>query len=31
MQKPAAIASHHIHSGRIIDVSTETLRYANGR
>ena len=31
MQKPSAVASHHIHSGRIIDVSTETLRYANGR
>jgi 8-oxo-dGTP pyrophosphatase MutT (NUDIX family) len=31
MQKPTTIASHHIHSGRIIDVSTETLRYANGR
>jgi 8-oxo-dGTP pyrophosphatase MutT (NUDIX family) len=31
MQKPTAIASHHIHRGRIIDVSTETLRYANGR
>jgi ADP-ribose diphosphatase len=31
MQKPSTIASHHIHRGRIIDVSTETLRYANGR
>jgi len=31
MQKPKTIASHHIFSGRIIDVSTERLRYANGR
>ena len=31
MQKPTPIASHHIHSGRIIDVSTERLRYGNGR
>jgi ADP-ribose pyrophosphatase len=31
MQKPTPIASHHIHRGRIIDVSTERLRYANGR
>jgi 8-oxo-dGTP pyrophosphatase MutT (NUDIX family) len=31
MQKPTPIASHHIHSGRIIDVSTERLLYANGR
>jgi 8-oxo-dGTP pyrophosphatase MutT (NUDIX family) len=31
MQKPTTIGSQHIHRGRIIDVSTETLRYANGR
>jgi 8-oxo-dGTP pyrophosphatase MutT (NUDIX family) len=31
MLKPTPIDSHHIHSGRIIDVSTERLRYANGR
>jgi 8-oxo-dGTP pyrophosphatase MutT (NUDIX family) len=31
MEKPTPIASHHIHSGRIIDVSTERLRYGNGR
>jgi ADP-ribose pyrophosphatase len=31
MHKPTPVASHHIHSGRIIDVSTERLRYANGR
>jgi 8-oxo-dGTP pyrophosphatase MutT (NUDIX family) len=31
MQKPIPIASHHVHRGRIIDVSTERLRYANGR
>jgi ADP-ribose pyrophosphatase len=31
MLKPTPIASHHIHSGRIIDVSTERLRYGNGR
>jgi ADP-ribose pyrophosphatase len=31
MHKPITVASHHIHSGRIIDVSTERLRYHNGR
>jgi 8-oxo-dGTP pyrophosphatase MutT (NUDIX family) len=31
MRKPTPIASQHIHSGRIIDVSTERLLYANGR
>ncbi|GAC1495907.1 MAG: NUDIX hydrolase [Steroidobacteraceae bacterium] len=31
MHKPTPIASNHIHSGRIIDVSTERLRYGNGR
>ena len=31
MRKPATIATQHIHSGRIIDVSTERLRYGNGR
>src|ERR1700732_3627328 len=31
MRKPTTVASHHIHSGRIVDVSTERLRYSNGR
>src|SRR6202167_2118280 len=31
MQKPKPIASHHVHSGRIIQVSTERLLYNNGR
>ena len=31
MQKPTTIASHHIWTGRIIDVSTERLLYAGGR
>jgi ADP-ribose pyrophosphatase len=31
MQKPTPIASHHIHRGRIIELSTERLRYGNGR
>ena len=31
MRKPITVASHHIHTGRIIDVSTERLRYGNGR
>ncbi len=31
MRKPTPIASRHIHSGRIIDVSTERLLYNNGR
>jgi 8-oxo-dGTP pyrophosphatase MutT (NUDIX family) len=31
MLKPTPIASHPIHQGRIIEVSTEVLRYANGR
>jgi 8-oxo-dGTP pyrophosphatase MutT (NUDIX family) len=31
MRKPTPIASHHIHTGRIIEVSTERLRYGNGR
>jgi len=31
MLKPIPIASRHIFQGRIIDVSTETLKYANGR
>ncbi len=31
MHKPTPVSSHHIHSGRIIDVSTERLRYGNGR
>ena len=31
LKKPASIASHHIFSGRIIDVSTKRLLYANGR
>jgi 8-oxo-dGTP pyrophosphatase MutT (NUDIX family) len=31
MRKPTPIASQHIHSGRIIEVSTERLLYADGR
>jgi 8-oxo-dGTP pyrophosphatase MutT (NUDIX family) len=31
MLKPTPIASDHVHQGRIVAVSTETLRYANGR
>jgi ADP-ribose pyrophosphatase len=31
MQKPTPIASNHVHTGRIIEVSTERLLYANGR
>jgi 8-oxo-dGTP pyrophosphatase MutT (NUDIX family) len=31
MQKPTPIASNHVHQGRIVEVSTEILRYANGR
>jgi ADP-ribose pyrophosphatase len=31
MRKPTLVSSHHIHKGRIIDVSTERLLYANGR
>jgi ADP-ribose pyrophosphatase len=31
MLKPTTIASTHVHDGRIISVSTERLRYANGR
>jgi ADP-ribose pyrophosphatase len=31
MQKPTPIASRHIFTGRIIQVSSETLKYANGR
>ncbi|HME39415.1 MAG TPA: NUDIX hydrolase [Steroidobacteraceae bacterium] len=31
LKKPTPIASRHIHSGRIIDVSTERLLYGNGR
>src|SRR6202035_3307004 len=31
LKKPTPIASHHIFTGRIIDVSTERLLYANGR
>ncbi len=31
MLKPTAIASSHIHRGRVIDVSSERLRFANGR
>ena len=31
LKKPTLIASQHIHSGRIIEVSTERLLYANGR
>ena len=31
MQKPVVIASHPTHDGRVIKVSTERLRYCNGR
>jgi 8-oxo-dGTP pyrophosphatase MutT (NUDIX family) len=31
MLKPTPIASNHVHRGRVIEVSTERLRYANGR
>jgi ADP-ribose diphosphatase len=31
MLKPTTVASHLIHRGRIIQVSTEVLRYSNGR
>ena len=31
MLKPTPIASHLKHRGRIIEVSTEVLRYSNGR
>jgi 8-oxo-dGTP pyrophosphatase MutT (NUDIX family) len=31
LKKPTAMASHHIFTGRIIDVSVERLLYANGR
>jgi ADP-ribose pyrophosphatase len=31
MLKPRAVASNPVHSGRVIQVSTERLRYSNGR
>ncbi len=31
MLKPTPISSNPLHRGRIIEVSTEVLRYANGR
>jgi len=31
MLKPTTIASNHIHRGRVIDVSSERLKYANGQ
>src|ERR1700743_3626379 len=31
MQKPIVTASQPIHAGRVIRLSTERLRYANGR
>ncbi len=31
IQKPITVASHPAFRGRIVDVSTERLRYANGR
>jgi 8-oxo-dGTP pyrophosphatase MutT (NUDIX family) len=31
MRKPLTIASSPVHSGRVIQVSTERLRYSNGR
>jgi 8-oxo-dGTP pyrophosphatase MutT (NUDIX family) len=31
MLKPTTTASNRVHRGRVIDVSTERLKYANGR
>jgi len=31
LKPPVPIASNHIHRGRVIEVSSERLRYANGR
>ena len=31
MLKPTPLGSSHIHRGRVIDVSSERLQYANGR
>jgi ADP-ribose pyrophosphatase len=31
MLKPTVVASHPEHQGRVIQISTERLRYANGR
>lgn len=31
MQKPTVVKSQHIHTGRVITLSTERLRYAHGR
>src|ERR1700687_1919321 len=31
MLKPTSISSNSLHRGRIIEVSTEVLRYSNGR
>jgi 8-oxo-dGTP pyrophosphatase MutT (NUDIX family) len=31
MLKPTTVASHAVHTGRVIQVSTERLRYSNGR
>jgi 8-oxo-dGTP pyrophosphatase MutT (NUDIX family) len=31
MQKPQVVASNPAHNGRVIQVSTERLRYSNGR
>jgi ADP-ribose pyrophosphatase len=31
MQKPTVAASHLVHQGRVIQVSTERLRYSSGR
>jgi 8-oxo-dGTP pyrophosphatase MutT (NUDIX family) len=31
MIKPARIATRHVHRGRVIEVTTERLQYANGR
>ena len=31
MLKPTLISSNPLHRGRIIEVSTEVLRYSNGR
>jgi 8-oxo-dGTP pyrophosphatase MutT (NUDIX family) len=31
MKKPAQISTQHMHRGRVIEVTSERLRYANGR
>jgi 8-oxo-dGTP pyrophosphatase MutT (NUDIX family) len=31
MKKPARIGSQHVHRGRVIEVTTESVQYPNGR